>query len=230
MKEDFYEQTVQFFDEMNIIRTEKAKRVETANIMRGFVESFFNEVYKDLQRGVFLHEKTDNDYLTELITLYEIFVEKVDKGIALDSDIIAKSKQFADFIHNTNKKVVMSASDKLFWDSILLGVPIKEKDIPQSVRKRFTQGQSATDIGINESLFIHNYINHKEYVDAGRVTHTWLTQEDERVRTPHAEADGQTVPIDKPFIIGGYKMMFPGDTLTDDAPGELVINCRCLEI
>jgi len=52
----------------------------------------------------------------------------------------------------------------------------------------------------------------------------WLDSDDSRVRRAHAEADHQTVPIDEPFSVDGFDMMFPGDPT---APPQLVINCRC---
>lgn len=55
----------------------------------------------------------------------------------------------------------------------------------------------------------------------------WLATLDNRTRHAHAVADGQTVEEDKPFILDGYKMMFPGDK---SAPGYLVYNCRCTMI
>ena len=231
MKEDFYkENMVQFFDEVNVLRSEKSKMVKTAQTMRELMIPFLHSVYKDIQDGKFLHEKMDLDYITDLITVYETFVSKVDKDILYDSDIIQKSEQFAKQIHNTNKNIVNAETDDGFQNAVRFGIPIKEESIPFSVHERFVGEWTPVEIGINESLFIHNNIRHKEYVSTGRTTHTWLTQEDEKVRTPHAEADGQTVPIDEPFIIGGYKMMYPGDTLTDNPPGNLTINCRCLEI
>lgn len=52
----------------------------------------------------------------------------------------------------------------------------------------------------------------------------WIATKDGHTREAHGLADGQVVAYDKPFVVGGYKMMFPGDT---SAPGELVWNCRC---
>lgn len=52
----------------------------------------------------------------------------------------------------------------------------------------------------------------------------WLTAEDDRVRDSHAEADGQEVPLDQPFDVGGSQMDYPGDP---SGPPEEVINCRC---
>jgi len=50
----------------------------------------------------------------------------------------------------------------------------------------------------------------------------WLATEDSRTRPDHADADGQEVGMDEPFIVGGVEMQRPGD-----GPADQVINCRC---
>jgi SPP1 gp7 family putative phage head morphogenesis protein len=53
----------------------------------------------------------------------------------------------------------------------------------------------------------------------------WVaTVGDGRTRPSHVAADGQRVPVDQPFIVGGFPAMFPGDP---SLPPELGINCRC---
>lgn len=52
----------------------------------------------------------------------------------------------------------------------------------------------------------------------------WVATKDARTRDVHAEADGQTVEIDKSFEVGGEKLMFPGDS---SASGWNLYNCRC---
>lgn len=54
----------------------------------------------------------------------------------------------------------------------------------------------------------------------------WVTQGDDRVRDKHASADGQEVPIDEPFEVGGELLMYPADTSLG-ASADNVINCRC---
>ena len=55
----------------------------------------------------------------------------------------------------------------------------------------------------------------------------WMCTKDARTRMTHGQADGQTVEGTKePFIVGGYKMMFPGDK-SMGAPGHEIYNCRC---
>lgn len=52
----------------------------------------------------------------------------------------------------------------------------------------------------------------------------WMATLDNRTRHDHAAADGQTVEEDKPFNVGGYELMFPGDP---KGPGHEIYNCRC---
>lgn len=52
----------------------------------------------------------------------------------------------------------------------------------------------------------------------------WETRHDEKVRHLHEQADGQTVQRGRAFDIGGYKLMFPGDSR---APAHTWANCRC---
>jgi len=55
---------------------------------------------------------------------------------------------------------------------------------------------------------------------------TWFNVGDGRVRPTHVSANGQTVDLDEPFIVGGYRMRYPGD-LSLGASGAEVWNCRC---
>lgn len=52
----------------------------------------------------------------------------------------------------------------------------------------------------------------------------WLATPDTRTRLDHRLAQGQTVPLDAPFVVGGVPLDHPGD---DAGPPEAVINCRC---
>lgn len=52
----------------------------------------------------------------------------------------------------------------------------------------------------------------------------WVASGGERTRTDHADADGQVVGMNEPFIVGGSELRYPGDPL---APAAQSINCRC---
>ena len=56
---------------------------------------------------------------------------------------------------------------------------------------------------------------------------SWVCTWDSRTRDDHFRADGQVVPIDGKFMIGGYEADYPGDP---NLPAHLVINCRCTHV
>lgn len=60
--------------------------------------------------------------------------------------------------------------------------------------------------------------------DQGFTRKRWVTRHDAKVRETHVEAEGQTVPLEEAFIVGGYPLMYPGER---GAPPALIINCRC---
>lgn len=61
-----------------------------------------------------------------------------------------------------------------------------------------------------------------------KVRKRWVATKDLRTRYNHAAADGQVVDYDKPYIVGGEKLMFPGDGSMGASAGNLY-NCRCVE-
>jgi hypothetical protein len=55
----------------------------------------------------------------------------------------------------------------------------------------------------------------------------WVTRHDDRVRSSHDAADGQTVSVESPFMVGGTALMYPGER--GGAYAE-VVNCRCVMV
>lgn len=89
----------------------------------------------------------------------------------------------------------------------------------------FLSEDRATFIGEDEANALVNYDELKEAVELGKSRKTWRTVGDKAVRDTHRAVEGKTIPLDKPFIVGGYEMMVPRDPEVD-APEETV-NCRC---
>lgn len=52
----------------------------------------------------------------------------------------------------------------------------------------------------------------------------WIATHDSHTRPEHKAADGQTVPLNNPFIVGDEPLMYPGDK--SGSPWN-IINCRC---
>jgi len=59
---------------------------------------------------------------------------------------------------------------------------------------------------------------------SGKITKTWVSQRDAKVRITHRKLDGDTVRIDEPFFVEGIPIRFPGDPT---APLHLIMQCRC---
>ena len=60
-----------------------------------------------------------------------------------------------------------------------------------------------------------------------QIRRKWICTKDARTRFSHGMADGQIATGTKtPFVVGGYKMMYPGDRSLG-APGHEIYNCRC---
>ncbi len=63
------------------------------------------------------------------------------------------------------------------------------------------------------------------------VTKSWLNAGDKRVRPTHVQAGAsqKNIPFKEPFVVGGSRLMFPGDASLG-ALGKEVISCRCTAI
>ena len=59
---------------------------------------------------------------------------------------------------------------------------------------------------------------------AGMAYKTWDATLDARTRPTHADAHGQSVPINDTFVVGGEEAQYPGDPALSD---EESANCRC---
>ena len=53
----------------------------------------------------------------------------------------------------------------------------------------------------------------------------WIAAIDDRTRPEHIEANGKAVPLNEPFIVGGERLMYPGDKSSASAAN--LVNCRC---
>lgn len=82
----------------------------------------------------------------------------------------------------------------------------------------------AHNIARTESAATVNYGSVMTYVDAGIEEKDWLATNDGRTRQAHAQ-EIKRVKIDEPFLVGGEKLMYPGDP---SGSAENVCQCRCV--
>ena len=218
-----------FFDEMNILRADKDRRYRLALKMKKSIEALFIQQLAQILLGSFLTAVSSTEYREELFDIYILMVLEADKDLASNKEVAAKAKRFADYIEDTTEKTYQNAvGNERFELSRQMGISMLEEDIPDSISKVLSS-ERALEIACNEANWIYNCIQHDNLVKSGQATHTWLSQEDERVRPTHAKADKQTVPINEPFTVGEYYLMFPGDDSLG-APAKETIMCRCVEV
>ncbi len=90
----------------------------------------------------------------------------------------------------------------------------------------------AETIANTETAAAFNYSRDKAMREAGITHKRWLHSMSPLIKEPrptHLEADGQTVPIDEPFDVGGVQFMRPADDSLGAGP-EDIINCHCVSI
>ena len=117
---------------------------------------------------------------------------------------------------------------KQITSSILSGDTIKQ--IADRLQERIATMSRASAIRAARTAMTNaqNAGRQDGYEDAARMGITvrkrWIATKDMRTRPEHGAVDGQTVPYDQPFDVGGEKLMFPGDS--SGSPGN-IYNCRC---
>lgn len=84
----------------------------------------------------------------------------------------------------------------------------------------------STTIARTEVVSSSNYASVEAAKSSGlQLMKVWLATEDSRTRPAHAAADGQEVPMDQAFDVGGESLMYPGDM--DNGSANNIVNCRC---
>ncbi len=149
-------------------------------------------------------------------------------GLGISFDITAPS--IAEFVidrlsfwaKRTNEETASLLMSELI-EAHVLGESIR--DIQARVEKvfKFNAAVRSERIARTEMNAAANRGAIESYRQSGVVEQkVWLATMDDRVRDAHAEADGQQVPLEAPFTVGGERIMQPGD-----GSPEVAINCRC---
>ncbi|MEO5712998.1 MAG: phage portal protein [Luteolibacter sp.] len=99
----------------------------------------------------------------------------------------------------------------------------------ERIRTKFSSidKQRSIVIAKTETTVAYETARNLAFHAAGVQWKQWLTSGLGNSRHDHASADEQIVPVDEPFIVGGFEMLFPGDP---NAPAKEVINCNCVSI
>lgn len=85
-----------------------------------------------------------------------------------------------------------------------------------------TEVKMAFEASADESLL---QVVDEGLTEADAVEKIWSATGDARTRPSHMSANGQRVKLNEPFLVAGYRMLYPGDP---SAPASETINCRCI--
>lgn len=188
----------EYFEDMQISEEQKQKRIRLANLLLADVLFLFA-----LSKG-----NNDKHYLVK--SFQNRYTESV-KSVA------QQDKELSRYI----RKVCENIVDTTLKDTK------KPSDLTDSAGTEYrTSIDRAMNIAENEANSILNNEEYRSAIKNGCTKKKWISFGDERVRTDHADVDGEVVDIYKPFHVGGYLMMFP----KDDSLGaglEEIVNCRC---
>ena len=132
--------------------------------------------------------------------------------------------QHAELITRTTKEQLK----QLIQDGLNDGIGTEQ--IARNIRKKIpsmAQFRAAT-IARTETHTAANFGSQAAAEATGLVLmKEWAAAEDDRTRPDHSDADGQVVPMDGSFTVGGVQLQFPGDP---SGPPEQIINCRCVQL
>jgi len=130
-------------------------------------------------------------------------------------------------VSGTAKQTIISVIQKLIKDPEfqIQGEKVKAKILRTQFNKFSTY--QARRVVRTETTNAANYATWKSASDifAGQdMQKMWMAGRDARVRPAHQAAHRQVVDFNKPFIVGGQALKWPGDP---SGSASNVINCRC---
>ena len=188
-----------YFEEMELEPEEIEKRINTANGINNLYLMLFLLMSATVAVGDSVID--DNNYWTDyLIRGYNDVL--TENGYNVEDPMISQR------VDETITEVLNTTYEHIAQDYYL-------------------SHDRAVMIASNDTNAFANYEQHVEAIKAGYTRKRWLAMRDKKVRHTHVWADGQEVDVQKPFIVGGYEMLFPLDqSLGADA--KEVVNCRCV--
>jgi hypothetical protein len=141
-------------------------------------------------------------------------------------------------IYNRGRQLFLSGISLLIADKVatIITVAREEGLSLTSIARKITK--EVTPLGRSRAALIARTETHNAASYAHHQYHTilqdsigtkmvkrWSATNDARTRNAHSIANGQTVPMDEPFIVDGAEMMHAGDP---NGGARNNVNCRCV--
>lgn len=212
------ERTVLSFDELNRLYEEE-HTLRSMPFEQFFGEMDLSQEQKDVREDT--AEKIEKFMRDALIAMYYMMQDGVfDYGEAEE----AISKPYNDLLKELAIPLTafFTMSHVISVTTEIISATLNHPDDPY-----FYSNDRAKLIAENESNSIWNDSQYQDAILTGKRWKKWSAIVDSRTRATHLDVNGTTVPIDTPFVVGGYLMMYPRDDMTGNAPPEEIVNCRC---
>jgi uncharacterized protein with gpF-like domain len=158
--------------------------------------------------------------------------------IGKDDPFTIPAEQALKFL-DTRENLLANAPDEIHAEVMnAIQAGLEAGDTKRELMSRIGQAfdgisEGRADVIANtETAAAFNFARDKAMRKAGITHKKWLHSQSPLIQEPrptHVEADGQVVPYDEPFDVGGVQFMHPADDSLGAGP-EDIINCHCVAI
>lgn len=197
------------------------------------------KVILQVQSGDFFQDKFEQAMYDAFMPLFHLAGESEAIGINADVKWDQENKAAAKFAKKLKKLVPAmngTSADRMirsFQKAIKTGkTPAERAVLVKEVSKQAADGEEGP-FSMNRAVTVSRTISTaaanggklEGWKQSGLVKKKrWRSANNMRTRKDHREANGQTVDIDKPFRVGGEKLMHPGDP---SGSAKQIVKCRC---
>ena len=203
-------------------------------------DDFGNELEEGFKRGeevavaislLILQDRLANVYKPVLKNVIDDFARfalaDMDDFIVDEGNYSRRVETFLEQELYNRAEYVTKTTQKIVEDKIEKGreEELDREEIALSLNEEMNNPARALMIAETE---VHGAREFAIYEVANRASEhyhkIWMTVGDEKVRSDHSSASGQTVPAEASFDVGGESLDHPGDST---GSAKNVINCRC---
>ena len=196
------EEPEEYFKKMDISPKQRKERVETSKELADVMLFLFALMAIEMQAN-------KPNYPSVLKSFRQRFRDVVSKHSRTDEYVENYINEFTGNVFDTTRRYMEAAgvgvdgrTDAGWWTSV----------------------DRATVIGENASNIIISHEELLEAVEAGAVSKSWQTCNDNKVRDTHKSVIKEKIPLEEYFAVGKGVMLYPLDW--DNNPDEC-FNCRC---
>lgn len=130
-------------------------------------------------------------------------------------------------VTQTTKNVVKQILRRQVTQELSMGAVTKEIHEKVGMNKKRAQLVARTEVLAGSAFAAREGMNQVADDFEIKFEKEWSASPDERTRETHKDADGQRVPKDEMYVVGGHEAMYPHDP---NLPPEERCNCRCAEL